>query len=465
MAPACACSIPSRRRQNAPIALVVRTEAPTPSRAASATPADQALRPHVASEKPPRLPFLDDLRGVAVVAMFVWHTTDAWLRSGLRAGDGYTSLRIFGGMAAPLFLMLAGAAAALKLSRTGSGLHAAGRARAQLAARGAGVICVGYGLRLSMWMIDGGVLGELWALPLWSTQLVGLFALWWATEELGRGRRRRAALTGLVGGLSWAAGLWLTSRAVPQRMPGLLRVDVLQSIGASLVLIAAAQPLLRFPRRAPALLVGALVLLATEPLRDVLPAGLPHPIAAYVGAWPTADGVRSMAMFPLAPWLGYALLGACFGAHLSKAGTRAELTRSMAVAVPVMALVGFLASGVLQLTTAAPFTAKLVRALHRTGIATSAAGLLMLLPSHRLSPLRVFGQTSLLLYCVHLEFAYGVAARPLAHRLGYGGWFVGLFLLSTSMYGVGRLRLRLGAFLRNRSLGIGRQKKTPHEVT
>jgi len=56
----------------------------------------------------PRVPFLDDLRGLAVVAMFVWHTTDAWLRPSLKAGEGFTALRIFGGMAAPLFLFLAG---------------------------------------------------------------------------------------------------------------------------------------------------------------------------------------------------------------------------------------------------------------------------------------------------------------------------------------------------------------------
>jgi len=238
-------------------------------------------------------------------------------------------------------------------------------------------------------------------------------------------------------------------------MTGLLRVDVLQSIGASLVLIAALGPLLGLPKPGRAIALGALVLLSTLPLGGLLPGPLPGPVAGYLAAWPVEHGVRTAAMFPLAPWLGYALFGAAFGATVGRPQSAFAWRRTLVLGVCVCASMGALASGAIPevnaLTYAWPVTAKLVRAVHRVGVAVSVAGLLKLLErplAH--SPLRVFGKTSLLLYCVHLEFAYGVAARPVAHRLGYLEWLVGLFLLMGMMYGLARLRLRLGSWAKRR---------------
>ena len=394
----------------------------------------------------PRVPFLDDLRGLAVVAMFVWHTTDAWLRPSLKAGEGFTALRIFGGMAAPLFLFLAGAAAALKLEAAHSRGRPLGVARQQLAARGLGVLVVGYGLRLSMWLIDGTALLRLSTVPMWLPMLAELGLAWLATEDWARGlpRARMRAVAGV--GL-WALGLFLTGHWTPQRLPGLLRVDVLQSIGASLALVALLAPMLRLPeRRVPSAVLGAIVMLVTEPLGRILPGALPGAVAGYLGAWPAVAGVGTMGMFPLAPWLGYALFGAVFGLSVGHARSREALARTLALGAALFAGLGALAGGDLHyvqtLTQALPSSAKLVRAVHRVGIATSVAGLLHLLERPlAYSPLRVFGKTSLLLYCVHLEFAYGLASRPIAHRLGYGQWLVGLLLLCAMMYGLARLRL------------------------
>jgi len=311
------------------------------------------------------------------------------------------------------------------------------------------VLVVGYGLRLSMWMIDGSALFRLSALALWLPMLLGLTLTWMATEDWGRGLRR-ARLRAAVGVALWALGLGLTSRYVPQRMPGLLRVDVLQSIGASLGLIAWLAPALKLPqRRLWSGLLGALVLISTLSLGRLLPGPLPGALAGYLAAWPTAPGVRSMAMFPLAPWFGYALFGVVFGLTVGRPRSRDDLIQTLAVATAVCATLGAVASGALPQAQAwmhaVPSSAKLVRAVHRVGLAVSVGGLLHLLSRPlAYSPLRVFGKTSLLLYCVHLEFAYGVAARPIVHRLGYGEWLVGLLLLCTLMYGLARLRLHLG---------------------
>jgi hypothetical protein len=232
------------------------------------------------------------------------------------------------------------------------------------------------------------------------------------------------------------------------------------AVAASLILIAALAPLLRLPRRRRwAAALGACVLLVTLPLGRLLPGSLPGALAGYLAAWPPVAGVRSMAMFPLAPWFGYALFGVVFGVSVGRARSQAALLRVLATWAALGAALGALTSGVLPqaqaLMHALPWSAKLVRAWHRVGLAVSVAGLLHLLAGPLASsPLRVFGKTSLLLYCVHLEFAYGLAARPIAHRLGYGEWFVGLFLLCTLMYGLARLRLhpRVGS-RRKRSSG------------
>jgi uncharacterized membrane protein len=73
-----------------------------------------------------RLGFVDDARGLAVVLMIFWHTVDGWLHPAHKVGQGYQTMVSFGGLAAPMFLFLAGAGAALKIAADGA-RHAEGR--------------------------------------------------------------------------------------------------------------------------------------------------------------------------------------------------------------------------------------------------------------------------------------------------------------------------------------------------
>ena len=78
-----------------------------------------AIQPSVTAAAKPRLDFIDALRGVAVVLMILWHTADSWLAASARSVGGqettsYSILRLLGGTAAPLFLLLAGVAHGLK---------------------------------------------------------------------------------------------------------------------------------------------------------------------------------------------------------------------------------------------------------------------------------------------------------------------------------------------------------------
>ena len=55
-----------------------------------------------------RFPFLDWMRGLAVVIMIQCHTFNSFTRMDLRDGGPYVLTQFIGGMAAPLFLFMAG---------------------------------------------------------------------------------------------------------------------------------------------------------------------------------------------------------------------------------------------------------------------------------------------------------------------------------------------------------------------
>ena len=60
--------------------------------------------------RPSRRAYLDWLRGVAVVCMIEWHVLDAWTMTTARERPIWIVFQVIGGMAAPLFLFLAGLA-------------------------------------------------------------------------------------------------------------------------------------------------------------------------------------------------------------------------------------------------------------------------------------------------------------------------------------------------------------------
>src|SRR3984957_16933178 len=55
-----------------------------------------------------RLPFLDWMRGLAVLVMIECHTFNSFARLDIRNGGPYVLSQFVGGMAAPLFLFMAG---------------------------------------------------------------------------------------------------------------------------------------------------------------------------------------------------------------------------------------------------------------------------------------------------------------------------------------------------------------------
>jgi Heparan-alpha-glucosaminide N-acetyltransferase, catalytic len=397
-----------------------------------------------------RLPFIDWTRGFAVVAMVLWHTGDAWLRPGLKDGQGFFLLRFVGGLAAPSFLFLAGLGAALATRPAADPLAARLALRAGLG-RGLEIVVIGYALRLQSWLVDAQALVSLRCAGAYLPLGLGYGLAFLGARRLTRSAPlpRSALLYALACATLIGAGLAQVPWLAPTRLTRLLQVDVLQCIGASLCLLAALQHTLgisRSPLRASAL--GLFVAALTEPLAALLAGSAPQALVAYVVRQPLVDGVQP-ALFPLFPWLAYACFGAAFGALLARAPAPGALVTA---AAPLGALLGLCTS------EAQPFVHRLIRDQPwsvgpiRVGF-RCAIVLGVLLVGYawtrssarrsvaRLEPITLLGRHSMRIYWAHMLFAYGVFGRMVQHELGYRAWAALAALLLALMALVARLEL------------------------
>lgn len=386
--------------------------------------------------KPARLEFIDAERGLAVVLMLWMHSADGWLRPELKQGAAWNVIRSLGGLAAPTFLLLAGLSLGFGWMSATQPLSASQR-RGEIA-RGLQLVVLGYALRLYMWMLDGG--GAL-RLTAWSAALplgVGFYALHRAVADWAAGRpARRLGLFGLGSSL---LGACLVSILIPDRLWRMTRVDILQAIGASLVCVALARGAI--VRRPALAIVAALgVALGTTWLRSRLPGPLPEAVAGYLAAWDTPAGTAQPTLFPLFPWASYVLIGSAVGIHLGRVQRNGESPERAAIVLAACGVLLAIASceplrPVHALITHWPILTQPVRVAYRVGAALALGGLSTALvrPGAPLrGPLLSLGRTSLFVYWVHLEIAFGLLAKPIAHRLALPAWALGFVALCAAM--------------------------------
>ena len=329
-----------------------------------------------------RLGYLDWARGLVVLFMLHTHAFYAWVRPADRdtAFFGYT--RLVGGFPGPVFLFLAGLVLALaNESRVAKGATPRQALRHGLAR---GLELVGYAYLFRLWM--------------------------WASSDFGR-------------------------------LADLLRVDILNCIGASVTV--AAVWTFGWPtwagRVAAALALGLALPLLT-PLtwdsawvRGHVPAGF----AGYL------DGRLLDSYFPLFPWGGFTALGMAAGSLLFRArrsGREAALIAGLSALGVVLFPLGRLLD---------PFMARLYTRydfwhtspayfLIKTGVVLLVLGLAWLadrLPGP--SALRQMGRTSLLIYWVHIEIVYGKYVMPWARdSLDLRQATLGVLLLILAMLGL-----------------------------
>src|SRR5437870_5571750 len=318
--------------------------------------------------KPARLVYVDWMRGLACVLMFQTHCYDSWLGGDARKTKFFMWSQLGGTLPAPLFLFLAGISFALVIDK----LRQKGLASNQIALtvirRAAEIFALGLLFRLQEF----------------------LFAFGWAP---------------------WS---------------DLLRVDILNTIGISMVLMGIACWMVLLLSRGPrtrlhligtAAAIALLISLVTPPLWTTWrPRWMPWPLESYI------NGVHNLGqpqpyLFPIFPWSGFAFAGLALGFILLTDWSREH-------EVTTIVLAG--ASGGLLIAVARHFDGSR-RQLYpiydfwhtSPNFFLIRVGLLLLivfgsyawcrwgLGQWRFSPLIQLGRTSLLVYWVHIEFVYG----------------------------------------------------------
>lgn len=343
------------------------------------------------------------MRGLACVLMFQTHCYDAWLSPQARKTTFFMYSQLGGTLPAPLFLFLAGISSALvvdKLVRKGEPARRIANATIR---RGAEIFGLGLLFRLQEYFIAWG-----WA-P-WSD---------------------------------------------------LLRVDILNTIGISMMLLGlmcwavlsmgmSGNVRVRLGIAAAAGAMG--ISLLTPPLWTIWrPDWLPWPIESYI------NGVHNLGepqawLFPIFPWTAFAFAGLAIGFVLQGAWVQSHEGRAF-VATGV-AGVGLLEGGRwLDAHAPSPYATYdfwhtspnffLIRVgLLMMILATSYAWCRVGAATFGFRPLIQLGQTSLLVYWVHIEFVYGRVSILPRHAETIAQATAGLLTISAMMLALSIARTR-----------------------
>jgi uncharacterized membrane protein len=308
-----------------------------------------------------RLAYIDWMRGLACVVMFQTHCYDSWLGGAARETSFIRWSQLGGTLPAPLFLFLAGISCALLTDRMRQKGIAPDLIARTTIRRGAEILALGL-----LFRVQEFALGQPWS--------------------------------------PWT---------------DLLRVDVLNVIGISLMLMGAANWVARSQVASTVLACGVAlgIALATPPLWTTWrPQWLPWYLESYINGVHTFK-VPQPWLFPIFPWTAFAFAGLAAGFLLFTEWSASNPGRATA-------LVGAAGVGMFFLSSwfdALPMHWYAVYDywhtspnffLARVGVLLTITWLVYAwcrwgLGELGFSPLIQLGQASLLVYWVHIEFVYG----------------------------------------------------------
>ncbi len=356
-------------------------------------------------ESPPvkRLAYIDWMRGLACLLMFQTHCYDSWLSPEARQTHFHKLSQLGGTLPAPLFLFLAGVSFALiteKLREKGIAPQLIGR---QTILRGAEI----FGLGL-LFRIQEFILGYQWA--------------------------------------PWT---------------DLLRVDILNILGLSMMLMgvlcrltaSSSVSIARVRTIASASAVATLIALLTPPLWTTWrPKHLPWPLESYINGVHIFKQPQAW-LFPVFPWTALAFAGLAVGFLVfSDFGRKKE-----ALFFGSLGLAGVAAIALSMFFDASPVKLYAVYdywhsnpnfLLLRCGV------LLVILclvyawcrwgwAQKGFSPVIQLGQTSLLVYWVHIEFVYGRFSILPKRSCSIPKATLGLAIIFLAMLALSMLRTRV----------------------
>jgi uncharacterized membrane protein len=349
-----------------------------------------------------RLAYIDWMRGLACLLMFQTHCYDSWLRADLHDSRLYKWSQLGGTLPAPLFIFLAGVSFALvteKLREKGIGRSTIAR---QTIRRGAEIFALGIVFRIQEY-----ALGYKW--------------------------------------VPWT---------------DMLRVDVLNILGLSMMLMAVlcwftAAPtvsLARWRSVVSALLVAAVIALLTPPLWTTWrPKFLPWPLQTYINGVHTLHEPQHW-LFPIFPWCAFAFVGLAVGFLVFSDFARERESL-------FFTWLGFAGGAAILLSI---FFDKLPIRLYAVydywhsnpNFFLARCGVLLIILSvvyawcrwgfgqKGFSPVIQLGQTSLLVYWVHIEFVYGRFSIMPKHGCSIARATAGLCVIFFAMLALSMLRTR-----------------------
>jgi len=367
-----------------------------------------------------RLAYIDWMRGLACLLMFQTHCYDSWLSPQARQSRFFMYSQLGGTFPAPLFLFLAGISFALVTEKLWQkNLSAAQIARTTIS-RGAEIFLYGLLFRLQEYIVSWGWAPKSDLLRVDVLNTIGLSMM-------------------LLGLVCWIV-LALSSRAGlrPAGQPKAAVPTCLPMQRTALVLTAAATALL--------------ISLLSPPLWTTWrPTWRPWPLESYV------DGVHNLGtpqagLFPVFPWTAFAFAGLAVGFILQSQWARAQQPRAFFS----MGLAGSLLIEFARWLDRQPHQIYAVYDYWHTSpsfFLIRVGMLLVILAASYgwccwgagqwgFSPVIVLGQASLLVYWVHIEFVYGRVSILPKHRMGIGGASAGLLVISLAMLALAYIRTK-----------------------
>jgi len=382
----------------------------------------------------PRLAYIDWMRGLACVLMFQTHCYDSWLGPAARRSRFFMYSQLGGTFPAPLFLFLAGISFALVTEKLRQKNLPPGRIARSTIRRGAEIFAFGLLLRLQEYVLAWGWApkSDLLRVDILNTIGVSMMLMgvvcWLVLSSAGVLAREKPGAGALV--LTSAAGAPSLPRSLRQ---GWDRLVLTLTASATALLISLLTPLLWTTWR---------------------PRFLPWPLESYI------NGVHNLGtpqawMFPVFPWTAFAFAGLAVGFILqSPAAKGRETTVFLSLGG-----VGFVLVELARWLDAQPRQLYPVYDFWHTSpnFFLIRLGMLMMiltasyawcrwvvgkwrLGQWGFSPLIQLGQASLLVYWVHIEFVYGRLSILPKRVQGIGAASVGLLIIFLAMLALAYVR-------------------------
>ena len=338
-----------------------------------------------------RLPFLDWMRGLAVVIMIQCHVFNSFTRFDLRQSRLYIWTQFIGGMAAPLFLFMAGMTSGFQMDRLDRRLMRRSERWLSALKRAGYIVLIAYLLRLTS---------------------------------------------------------WLPSLPNPN-MQELLKVDILNCMGLAMLVFSMAA-LFDWRWRIAGAVVAASFVAAASPLMSAVDWSRLPSVARYYLV-PGPDRTQ-FAFFPCAAYLGFGIAAGTVVKRASSADGRNQLTRLMCWLAPAGLVLTF---GIRYLANRPFSIYKNVDFWRTSpALILIRLGIMLLLLSatylwtalrntHRWSGMETLGKTSLLVYWVHVMLVYGSLSASVKRSLTPQGSAAAAIIVILMMLALAEARLRL----------------------